>query len=173
MQGIQDAYVTICLVDGKGNVIGRPQDTPTTNNLAGNHVLFNCEVSCLSPSHASMGSVIHASSASAVPACNASTACMVGHDWYLAPSEMPVAVRCEWLFCSRYMFNKTLQAFPAHQLCSSNLSAGSPTRRLLPARHTSSLTGTSSTACNLESVRLRSISRQQTFHGRQSLVCCQ
>ena len=46
MQGIQDAYVTVTLVDGKGNVIGRPQDTPTTNNLAGNYVLFNCEVSC-------------------------------------------------------------------------------------------------------------------------------
>ncbi len=65
MQGIQDAYVTISLVDGKGNVIGRPQDTPTTNNLAGNQVLFNCEVSCLYPSQVSMGSVIHAS---AVPA---------------------------------------------------------------------------------------------------------
>ncbi|DBA96464.1 hypothetical protein WJX77_012078 [Trebouxia sp. C0004] len=43
-KGIQDAYVTISLVDGKGNIIGRPQDTPTTNNLAGNHLLFNCEV---------------------------------------------------------------------------------------------------------------------------------
>ncbi|KAL0054194.1 hypothetical protein WJX82_005196 [Trebouxia sp. C0006] len=43
-KGLQDAYVTISLVDGKGNIIGRPQDTPTTNNLAGNHVLFNCEV---------------------------------------------------------------------------------------------------------------------------------
>ncbi|DBA65683.1 TPA: hypothetical protein ACH3X2_002737 [Trebouxia sp. C0005] len=43
-KGIQDAFVTISLVDGKGNVIGRQQDTPTTNNLAGNHVLFNCEV---------------------------------------------------------------------------------------------------------------------------------
>ncbi len=68
MQGIQDACVTISLVDGKGNVIGRPQDTPTTNNLAGNHVLFNCEVSCLSPSHVCMPSAIHASCASAVPA---------------------------------------------------------------------------------------------------------
>ncbi len=68
MQGIQDAYITISLVDGKGNTIGRPQDTPTTNNLAGNHVLFNCEVSCLSPSQVSMGSVVHASCASAVPA---------------------------------------------------------------------------------------------------------
>lgn len=61
MQGIQDAFVTISLVDGKGNVIGRQQDTPTTNNLAGNHVLFNCEVSCLSLSQLSMHSVIHAS----------------------------------------------------------------------------------------------------------------
>ncbi len=68
MQGIQDAYVTISLVDGKGNIIGRPQDTPTTNNLAGNHVLFNCEVSCLSLSQVSMRSAIHASCAPAVPA---------------------------------------------------------------------------------------------------------
>ena len=45
LQGMQDAYVAITLVDGKGNVMGRPQDTPTSNNLAGNHVLFNCEVS--------------------------------------------------------------------------------------------------------------------------------
>ena len=44
LQGIQDAFVTISLVDGKGIVLGRPQDTPTTNNLAGNYVLFNCEV---------------------------------------------------------------------------------------------------------------------------------
>ena len=47
MQGIQDAFVTISLVDGKGNVIGQPQDTPTTNNLAGNYVLFNCQVKML------------------------------------------------------------------------------------------------------------------------------
>ncbi len=65
MQGLQDAYVTISLVDGKGNIIGRPQDTPTTNNLAGNHVLFNCEVSCLSLSQLSM---VYASCASAVSA---------------------------------------------------------------------------------------------------------
>ncbi len=44
VQGIQDAFVTVSLVDGKGNVMGRQQDTPTTNNLAGNYVLFNCEV---------------------------------------------------------------------------------------------------------------------------------
>lgn len=44
MQGVQDAFVTISLVDGKGNVMGRPQDTPTTNNLAGNYVLFNYQV---------------------------------------------------------------------------------------------------------------------------------
>ena len=44
MQGIQDAFVTITLVDGKGHVMGRPQDTPITNNLAGNNVLFNCQV---------------------------------------------------------------------------------------------------------------------------------
>lgn len=44
LQGIQDAYITISLVDGKGNVMGRSQDTPTTNNLAGNYVLFNCQV---------------------------------------------------------------------------------------------------------------------------------
>ena len=45
VQGIQDAFVTISLVDGKGNVMGRTQDTPVTNNLAGAHVLFNnCEV---------------------------------------------------------------------------------------------------------------------------------
>ena len=44
LQGIQDAYITISLVDGKGNVMGRSQDTPTTNNLAGNYVLFNCKV---------------------------------------------------------------------------------------------------------------------------------
>ena len=65
MQGLQDAYVTISLVDGKGNIIGRPQDTPTTNNLAGNHVLFNCEVSCLPLSQLSM---VYASCASAVSA---------------------------------------------------------------------------------------------------------
>ena len=44
LQGIQDAYISISLVDGKGNVMGRAQDTPTTNNLAGNYVLFNCQV---------------------------------------------------------------------------------------------------------------------------------
>lgn len=49
LQGMQDAYVTITLVDGKGNVMGRPQDTPTSNNLAGNYVLFNCEVSSPPP----------------------------------------------------------------------------------------------------------------------------
>ena len=68
MQGIQDAYVTISLVDGKGNIIGRPQDTPTTNNLAGNHVLFNCEVSCLSLNQVPVGSVIYASCAPVMPA---------------------------------------------------------------------------------------------------------
>lgn len=49
LQGMQDAYVTITLVDSKGNVMGRPQDTPTSNNLAGNYVLFNCEVSSPPP----------------------------------------------------------------------------------------------------------------------------
>ncbi|KAL3132496.1 hypothetical protein ABBQ32_009042 [Trebouxia sp. C0010 RCD-2024] len=44
VKGVQDAFVTISLVDGKGNVMGRPQDTPTTNNLAGNYVLVNCQV---------------------------------------------------------------------------------------------------------------------------------
>ncbi|KAL3156732.1 hypothetical protein ABBQ38_001007 [Trebouxia sp. C0009 RCD-2024] len=44
VKGVQDAFVTISLVDGKGNVMGRPQDTPTTNNLAGNYVLFNYQV---------------------------------------------------------------------------------------------------------------------------------
>ena len=41
VQGIQDAFVTISLVGDKGSIIGQPQDTPTTNNLAGNYVLFN------------------------------------------------------------------------------------------------------------------------------------
>ena len=41
VQGIQDAFVTISLVGEKGSIIGQPQDTPTTNNLAGNYILFN------------------------------------------------------------------------------------------------------------------------------------
>lgn len=91
LQGIQDAYVTITLVDGKGNVIGRPQDTPTTNNLAGNHVLFNCEVRCLSLSLT----------------CNASIGCIVGLD-----SEMLVAERRKWLICFQVHVQQGIESIP-------------------------------------------------------------
>lgn len=44
LQGVQDAYITITTVDGKGNMVGSSQNTPVTNNLGGNYVVFKCQV---------------------------------------------------------------------------------------------------------------------------------
>lgn len=44
MQGIQDGFITITLVDGKGNMVGSSQNTPVTSNIGGNYAVFKCQV---------------------------------------------------------------------------------------------------------------------------------
>ena len=44
MQGIQGGFITITLVDGKGNMVGSSQNTPVTSNIGGNYAVFKCQV---------------------------------------------------------------------------------------------------------------------------------